>query len=70
MKDYRKPPIYQFFKILVTRTYMPNSSSIPTLALSKRTHKPMVGLPLDEIPLGIVDDMLIAESMDEVRAGV
>jgi len=30
----------------------------------------MVGLPLDEIPLGIVDDMLIAESMDEVRAGV
>lgn len=39
MKDYRKPPIYQFFKILVTRIYMPNSSSIPTLALSKSTHR-------------------------------
>jgi len=25
---------------------------------------------LDEIPLGIVDDMLIAENMDEVRARV
>jgi hypothetical protein len=30
----------------------------------------MVGLPLDETPLGIVDDMLIAENMDEVRARV
>jgi hypothetical protein len=23
MKDYKKPPIYQFSKILVTRIYMP-----------------------------------------------
>jgi hypothetical protein len=30
----------------------------------------MVGLPFDETPLGILDDMLIAENMDEVRARV
>jgi hypothetical protein len=30
----------------------------------------MVGIPLDETPLGIVDDMLIAGNMDEVRARV
>jgi hypothetical protein len=30
----------------------------------------MVGLPLDETPLGIVFDMLIAGNMDEVRARV